>query len=57
MIAHVFVDAENIPPSVTFKVVEYFGKEHTITRVDIVAKEDTLPYRYRNLDEKIYRVQ
>ena len=57
MIAHVFVDAENIPPSVTFKVVEHFGKEHTITRVDIVAKEDTLPYKYRNLDEKIYRVQ
>ena len=57
MIAHVFVDAENIPPSVTFKVVEHFGKEHTITRVDIIAKEDTLPYKYRNLDEKIYRVQ
>ena len=57
MIAHVFVDAENIPPSVTFKVVEHFGKEHTITKVDIVAKEDTLPYKYRNLDEKIYRVQ
>ena len=57
MIAHVFVDAENIPPSVTFKVVEHFGKEHTITKVDIIAKEDTLPYKYRNLDEKIYRVQ
>ncbi|MBR4153292.1 MAG: NYN domain-containing protein [Selenomonadaceae bacterium] len=57
MIAHVFVDAENIPPSVTFKVVEHFGREHTITRVDIVAKEDALPYKYRNLDEKIYRVQ
>ena len=57
MIAHVFIDAENIPPSVTFKVVEIFGKEHTITKVDIIAKEDTLPYKYRNLDEKIYRVQ
>ena len=57
MIAHVFVDAENIPPSVTFKVVEYFGREHTITRVDIVAKEDTLPYKYRGLDEKIYHIQ
>ena len=57
MVAHVFVDAENIPPSVTFKVVEHFGKEHTITKVDIVAKEDALPYKYRNLDEKIYRVQ
>ncbi len=57
MIAHVFVDAENISPSVTFKVVEHFGKEHTITKVDIVAKEETLPARYRNLDEKLYRVQ
>ena len=57
MIAHVFIDAENIPPAVTFKVVEHFGKEHTITKVDIIAKEDTLPYKYRNLDEKIYRVQ
>ncbi len=57
MIAHVFVDAENIPPSVTFKVVEHFGREHTITRVDIIAKEDSLPARYRGLDEKIYRVQ
>ena len=57
MIAHVFVDAENIPPSVTFKVVEYFGKQHTITRVDIIAKEDTLPSKYRELDGEIYRVQ
>ena len=57
MIAHVFVDAENISPAVTFKVVEYFGREHTITKVDIIAKEDTLPYRYRVLDEKLYRVQ
>ena len=57
MIAHVFVDAENISPAVTFKVVEYFGREHTITKVDIIAKEDTLPYRYRALDEKLYHVQ
>ena len=57
MIAHVFVDAENISPAVTFKVVEYFGREHTITKVDIIAKEDTLPYKYRALDEKLYRVQ
>ena len=57
LIAHVFVDAENIPPSVTFKVVEHFGKEHTITRVDIIAKEDALPGKYRGLDEKIFRVQ
>lgn len=57
LIAHVFVDAENISPAVTFKVVEYFGREHTITKVDIIAKEDTLPYRYRALDEKLYRVQ
>ena len=57
MIAHVFVDAENISPAVTFKVVEFFGREHTITKVDIIAKEDTLPYRYRALDEKLYRVQ
>lgn len=57
MIAHVFVDAENIPPSVTFKVVEHFGREHTITKVDIVTKEEALPYRYRNLDEEIYRIR
>ena len=57
MVAHVFVDAENIPPSVTFKVVEHFGKQHTITRVDIIAKEDTLPYKYRDLDGEIYHVQ
>lgn len=57
MIAHVFVDAENISPSVTFKVIEHFGREHTITQVDIIAKEDTLPAKYRALDKKIYRVQ
>ena len=57
MIAHVFVDAENISPTVTFKVIEHFGKEHTITKVDIIAKEDTLPAKYRALDEKLYRVQ
>jgi len=57
LIAHVFVDAENISPTVTFKVVEYFGREHTITKVDIIAKEDSLPYRYRDLDKNLYRVQ
>ncbi|MBD3879556.1 MAG: NYN domain-containing protein [Quinella sp. 1Q5] len=45
MIAHVFVDAENIPPYVTFKVVAHFGKE------------ETLAHKYRNLDETIYRIQ
>ena len=57
MVAHVFVDAENISPAVTFKVVEHFGKEHTVTKVDIIAKEDMLSYRYRDLDEKLFRVQ
>ncbi len=57
MVAHVFVDAENISPAVTFKVVEHFGKAHTVTKVDIIAKEDSLPFRYRDLDEKLYRVQ
>lgn len=57
MIAHVFVDAENISPAVTFKVVEHFGREHTVTKVDIIAKEDSLSARYHGLDEKLYRVQ
>ena len=57
MNAHVFVDAENVPPDVTFRVVEYFGREHTITRVDIVAKEETLAHKYRNLDPNFFRVQ
>ena len=57
MNAHVFVDAENVSPDVTFRVVEFFGMEHAITKVDIVAKEDTLSFKYRNLDPKIFRVQ
>ncbi|MBQ6759577.1 MAG: NYN domain-containing protein [Selenomonadaceae bacterium] len=57
MIAHVFVDAENIPPYVTFKVVGHFGREHTITKVDIIGKEETLAHKYRNLDETLYRIQ
>ena len=57
MNAHVFVDAENVSPDVTFRVVEFFGREHAITKVDIVAKEDTLPFKYRGLDPKIFRVQ
>ncbi|MBR1647774.1 MAG: NYN domain-containing protein [Selenomonadaceae bacterium] len=57
MNAHVFVDAENVSPDVTFRVVEFFGREHAITKVDIVAKEDTLSFKYRNLDPKIFRVQ
>ena len=43
MIAHVFVDAENIPPSVTFKVVEHFGREHTITKVESSPKKKPCP--------------
>ena len=57
MNAHVFVDAENVSPDVTFRVVEFFGTEHTITKVDIVAKEDALSYKYRNLDPNLFRVQ
>lgn len=57
MNAHVFVDAENVSPDVTFRVVEFFGREHAITKVDIIAKEDTLSFKYRNLDPKIFRVQ
>ena len=57
MNAHVFVDAENVSPDVTFRVVEFFGREHAITKVDIVAKEDTLSFKYRGLDPKIFRVQ
>ena len=57
MNAHVFVDAENVPPDVTFRVIEHFGREHTITKVDIVAKEETLSYKYRNLDPNFFRVQ
>lgn len=57
MIAHVFVDAENISPAVTFKVVEHFGKEHTITKVDIIGKEEVISHRYRDLDKNLYRVQ
>ena len=57
MNAHVFVDAENVSPDVTFRVVEFFGAAHTITKVDIVAKEDTLSYKYRGLDPNLFRVQ
>ena len=57
MNAHVFVDAENVSPDVTFRVVEFFGREHAITKVDIVAKEDTLPIKYRGLDPTLFRVQ
>lgn len=57
LIAHVFVDAENVPPDVTFRVVDYFGKEHKITQVDIVGKEETLPYKYRDLNRQLFRVQ
>jgi len=57
LIAHVFVDAENVPPDVTFRVVDYFGKEHKITQVDIVGKEESLPYKYRDLDCQLFRVQ
>ena len=57
MIAHVFVDAENVPPDVTFRVVDHFGKEHKITQVDIVAKEESLPLKYRDLDRRLFRVQ
>ena len=57
LVAHVFVDAENVPPDVTFRVVDYFGKEHKITQVDIVGKEETLPYKYRDLNRQLFRVQ
>ncbi len=57
MVAHVFVDAENVPPDVTFRVVEHFGKEHKITQVDIVGKEESLPLKYRDLDRRLFRVQ
>lgn len=46
MNAHVFIDAENIPPEIGFRTVAKFRRDYTICRADIIGKRDTLSAKY-----------
>gem|GEM_PF-1915775 len=46
MNAHVFIDAENIPPEIGFRTVARFRRDYTICRADIIGKRDTLSAKY-----------
>lgn len=57
MIAHIFVDAENVPADTGLLAVEVFGRKYEIKKVDIITQVNTMPAHYRNLDNDLYRVQ
>ena len=46
MNAHVFIDAENIPPEIGFRTVAKFRRDYTICRADIIGKRETLSAKY-----------
>lgn len=56
MIAHIFIDAENVKPEIAFKAIEKFGGEYEIGTVDIIGKENTLSQKYLDAG-KTYRIQ
>lgn len=47
MQAQIFIDADNVSPEVGFKVLEKFGREHIIKRVDIIGRIEYMSERYR----------
>ena len=56
MIAHVFIDAENVKPDFGFMAVEKYRREYEINRVDIIGKEDVVSQKYKTAGG-LYRVQ
>jgi len=54
--ARVFIDAENVKPEVGFMTVEKFRREHTIDRVEIIGKADTISQKYKAAGEP-YHIQ
>ncbi len=56
MIAHIFIDAENVKPEVAFNAVAKFNAEYQIDRVDIIGKEDVISQKYLDAG-KIYHIQ
>ena len=57
MNAHIFIDAENIPPHIGFRAIEKFGREYLIKKIDIIGKLETISHRYRALTDEPFRVQ
>ena len=56
MNAHIFIDAENIPPEVGFRTVAKFRRDYSIYKVDIIGKKDSLSQKYLTAGEP-YHVQ
>ena len=54
MNAHVFIDAENVPPEVGFKTVAKFRRDYTITKVDIIGKKENLSQKYLTAGEPYF---
>ena len=47
MQAQIFIDADNVSPEVGFKVLEKFGRDHIIERVDIIGRIEHMSEKYR----------
>ncbi len=57
MVAHIFVDAENVPQDTGLLAVKFFDRKYEIKKVDIITQENTMPALYKNLDDDLYRIQ
>lgn len=47
MQAQIFIDADNVRPELGFRAIEKFNRDYSVTRVDIIGREDTMAYRYK----------
>ncbi|MBO4400218.1 MAG: NYN domain-containing protein [Selenomonadaceae bacterium] len=56
MIAHIFIDAENVKPEIAFKAVEKFSYDYEVGTVDIIGKQEVLSPKYLDAS-KNYRIQ
>lgn len=56
MIAHIFIDAENVKPEIAFKAIEKFRYDYDVGTVDIIGKQEILSQKYLDAG-KTYRIQ
>ena len=56
MIAHIFIDAENVKPEIAFKAIEKFSCDYEVSTVDIIGKQEILSQKYLDAG-RTYRIQ
>lgn len=54
---HVFIDAENVPPTPVIEAYDFLKNEHNVYRCDVVGKLVNLPAMYKKRQGKDFHIQ